>query len=150
MNTLNRIMLASLLSAPAFAEDILIPVVPVPVEAVAPAASQTQMRRGAELMTDSERTAQRDRMRSTTSTEERSALRQEQHTTMQQRASERGVSIPDAPAAGGQGLGNPYGQGRNTGTATGGGQGRGQGGGQGQGAMGGGQGGGQGRGGRGR
>ncbi len=155
MKTLNRIMLATLplLAGHALAEDVVVPV--IPTETTAATQAQTQLRRGAELMTDAERTAQRDRMRSATSTEERSALRTEQHTQMQQRATERGVSIPDTPAAGGQGMGNPYGQGRSQGASSGG-QGQGRGGNMG--GMGGGQrqgggqgmGGGQGRGGRGR
>ncbi len=149
MKTLNRIMLATLplLAGHVLAEEVVVPV--TPVEAVTPTQSQTQLRRGTEIMTDTERTAQRDRMRSATSTDERAALRTEQHTQMQQRATERGLTLPDQPASG-QGMGNPYGQGRSQGASSGG-QGQGRGGNMGgMGGGQGGQGGGQGRGGRGR
>jgi len=149
MEILKRIMLVSLplLAGHTFAEDVVVPA--APVEAVMPTQSQSQLRRGAELMTDAERSAQRDRMRSATSAEERSTLRAEQHSQMQQRASERGVNIPDAPLAGGQGMGNPYGAGRRQGASSGG---QDQGGSGNMNGMGGGrgQGGGPGRGGRGR
>lgn len=56
---------------------------------------------GSQLMTQSERDAYRSKMRSLSTTREREELRAQHHTEMQQRAKERGVTLPDEPPAGG-------------------------------------------------
>jgi hypothetical protein len=44
-------------------------------------------------------------MRSTTTQEERNTLRLEHHKKMQERAKEKGVTLPDTPPANGAGMG---------------------------------------------
>lgn len=71
---------------------------------------QTQLRDqdqiyGSQLMTEQERIEHRNRMRSMKSNEEREAYRLEHHKKMQARAKERGVTLPDEPAARGHMMG---------------------------------------------
>jgi Spy/CpxP family protein refolding chaperone len=54
-------------------------------------------------MTPQERAEHRDKMRSLKTAEERQKFREEHHKQMEQRAKERGVTLPDAPR--GPGLG---------------------------------------------
>ena len=56
---------------------------------------------GSQLMTQKERSAYRARMRAAKTVEEREQIRNEHHALMQQRAKERGVTLPDMPPAGG-------------------------------------------------
>jgi hypothetical protein len=56
---------------------------------------------GSQLMTQKERNAYRARMRAAKTVEEREKIRNEHHALMQQRAKERGVTLPDMPPAGG-------------------------------------------------
>lgn len=56
---------------------------------------------GSRLMTPQERLEYRNKMRSLKTPEERQALRLEHHQAMQARARERGITLPDAPPAGG-------------------------------------------------
>lgn len=83
--------------------------------------AQNRQTAGRTMMTDEERNAQRAKMRSTTSQEERNKVRAEQHEKMKLRAKEKGVTVPDNPPAQGQGGG--------MGSGIGGGQGGGMGGG---------------------
>jgi len=53
--------------------------------------------RGRDFMTPEERAEQQERMRSTTSEEERKALRDENHEKVKERAHDRGVELPDKP-----------------------------------------------------
>lgn len=66
---------------------------------------------GWELMTVKEREEHRNKMRSLKTEEERTAYRMEHHKKMQQRAKERGVTIPEVPAVRGSGAGRGAGQG---------------------------------------
>ena len=61
---------------------------------------------GAQLMTQQERDAHRNKMRSAKTHEEQQRIRNEHHEQMKVRAKERGVTLPDAPPAGrGPGMG---------------------------------------------
>lgn len=52
---------------------------------------------GSQLMTQQERLEHRERMRTMQTNEQRETYRQEHHKKMQERAQERGVTIPDDP-----------------------------------------------------
>lgn len=66
---------------------------------------------GSQLMTQQERNEYRTKMRSLRTAQERERFRLEHHERMQERARERGVTLPDMPPArGGRGMG-PGGQG---------------------------------------
>lgn len=56
---------------------------------------------GSQLMTRQERIEHRNQLRAAKTLEERERIRAEHHTRMQERARERGVSLPDAPPTGG-------------------------------------------------
>jgi hypothetical protein len=60
---------------------------------------------GSQLMTPQERAEYRAKMRSLKTPEEREAFRQEHHRLMQERAGERGLTLPDIPPARGGGMG---------------------------------------------
>jgi hypothetical protein len=60
---------------------------------------------GSQLMTQQERVEYRNQMRSTRTQEERNTLRLEHHKKMQERAKEKGVTLPDTPPANGAGMG---------------------------------------------
>jgi hypothetical protein len=60
---------------------------------------------GSQLMTRQERMEYRNQMRSTKTQEERNTLRLEHHKKMQERAKEKGVTLPDTPPANGAGMG---------------------------------------------
>lgn len=57
---------------------------------------------GYDLMTEQERIAYRNQMRTLATEQEREAFRKQHHALMQQRARERGVKIPDEPGSMGQ------------------------------------------------
>ncbi len=68
---------------------------------------------GRQLMTEQEQLEQRARMRAAKTEEEREQIRAEHHERMQERAQERGLSLPDQPMArGGMGPGAGRGAGR--------------------------------------
>ncbi|MCB1916852.1 MAG: hypothetical protein KDG52_14190 [Rhodocyclaceae bacterium] len=85
-----------------------------PVLAADPPAGQAaQPLYGHQLMTEQERVAQMERMRAARTEQEREQIREEHHRLMQQRAQERGVTLPDQPMMGGGGMGRGgMGQGR--------------------------------------
>lgn len=60
---------------------------------------------GSQLMTTQERREYRQRMRTMKTQEERDQFRLEHHTRMQDRATERGLSLPSSPPMQGTGLG---------------------------------------------
>jgi hypothetical protein len=60
---------------------------------------------GSQLMTRQERIEYRNKMRNLKTPEERDAFRLEHHKLMQQRAKERGLTLPDEPPAGGARMG---------------------------------------------
>ena len=60
---------------------------------------------GAQLMTQQERLEYRNQMRLLKTEEERIAFRAEHHKKMQERAKERGVTLPETPPARGAGMG---------------------------------------------
>jgi hypothetical protein len=62
---------------------------------------------GRHLMTEEEREAHRQEMRSKTSAEERERARKEHHEQMKERAREQGIELPEKPPAGGRGPGGP-------------------------------------------
>jgi hypothetical protein len=74
---------------------------------------------GWELMSVKERAEHRKKMLSLKTEQERTAYRQEHHKLMQQRAKEKGVSIPDMPAQGGFGPGAGAGAGAGQGAGGG-------------------------------
>lgn len=95
---------------------------------------QTQERiYGSQLMTDQERNEYRNRIGSANTEEERNQIRNEHHQRMQQRAKERGLSLPDEPPAkgghmgGGKGMGPGGGMGNGGGMSPSGGMGSGKG-----------------------
>ncbi|HEX6007847.1 MAG TPA: hypothetical protein VFY80_07775, partial [Burkholderiales bacterium] len=81
---------------------------------------------GSQMMTQQERDQYQQRMRTATTAEERERIRAEHHARMQERAKQRGMSLPDQPPAagprGGMGPGSGYGPG--SGGGYGGGRGR--------------------------
>jgi hypothetical protein len=87
---------------------------------------------GSQLMTRQERIEYRNQMRAMKTQEERNAFRLEHHKQMQERARERGVTLPDTPPAAGGGMGpggggmGPGGGGMGPGGGMGGGGGRGR------------------------
>lgn len=60
---------------------------------------------GSQLMTRQERMEYRNQMRALNTQEERNAFRLEHHQRMQERAQERGLTLPDAPPVMGGGMG---------------------------------------------
>lgn len=97
---------------------------------------------GQQLMSEQERAEHREKMRSLRTEQEREAYRQEHHERMQQRAEERGVTLPDEPGqrgkgmnqsqqkkgmGQGKGMGHEKGRGMDKGQGMGGGKGSGQG-----------------------
>lgn len=80
-----------------------------PAEKQAPASKS--MMYGHQLMTDAERTEYRAKMRALKTPQEREAFRAEHHKLMQERAKERGVTLPDMPAHQGMGKGMHQGMG---------------------------------------
>ncbi|MBK6402257.1 MAG: hypothetical protein IPP18_11560 [Rhodocyclaceae bacterium] len=70
------------------------------------AAAETQQQvYGSQLMTRQERIDYRNQMRLLKTEEERIAFRAEHHKKMQERAKERGVTLPETPPARGAGMG---------------------------------------------
>nr|WP_320114884.1 hypothetical protein [uncultured Desulfuromonas sp.] len=78
-------------------------------------AQQQQQIYGSQLMTQQERMEYRAKMRAAKTAEERQQIRQEHHALMQQRAKDRGVTLPEEPPAQGMmrgsGMGRGYGMG---------------------------------------
>ena len=92
----------------------------------APTQAQTQQRiYGSQFMTVQERNDYRQQMRALQNQQEREQFRSEHHTKMQERAKERGLTLPDPmPAQGkgaGQRAGNAPGMGAGPGQVPGGG-----------------------------
>lgn len=75
---------------------------------------------GSQLMTPEERAAHRKTMRGMKTAEEREAFRAEHHRLMQERAKERGVTLPDTPPPRGMGMGAGGGLGMGRGMGPGG------------------------------
>jgi hypothetical protein len=70
----------------------------------APAQTQAQQRiYGSQLMTAQERNEHQQRMRELKTREEREQFRKEHHAKMQERAKERGITLPDEPPMKGRG-----------------------------------------------
>lgn len=82
---------------------------------------------GSQLMTEQERNEYRNRIRSANNEEERNQIRNEHHERMQQRAKERGLSLPDEPPAKGGHMGQGKGKGASGGMGSGSGMGAGKG-----------------------
>ena len=82
---------------------------------------------GSQLMTQQERLEYRERLRNTHTQQEREQLRLQHHREMQERARERGVTLPDTPRRS-TGPGPGAGPGAGPGPGTGGGMGGGMGG----------------------
>lgn len=79
---------------------------------------------GSQLMTNQERVEYRNRMRAAKTAEEREQIRLEHHKQMQERAKERGVTLPDVPPprGAGRGMGPGAGMGGGAGPGMGGGR----------------------------
>ncbi len=69
-------------------------------QAAKPAAKKAPPIYGSQMMTQQERNEYRARMRAAKTREERDAARAEHHKAMQERAKERGVTLPDQPRTG--------------------------------------------------
>lgn len=79
-----------------------------------PAPKKTQAKEqiyGSQLMTQQERDAYRAKMRSAKTQAERDQIRAEHHAAMQERAKEKGVTLPDQPRGPRQGQGAGPGKG---------------------------------------
>jgi hypothetical protein len=83
------------------------------------AQDQGQQVYGWQLMTAEERAKHRQTMRSLNTFEEREAYRLEHHKMMQQRAHEKGITLPDAPMQRGKGMGPGGGRGMGPGMGKG-------------------------------
>ncbi len=64
---------------------------------ISTAQAQQEQIYGSQMMTERERSKLRDQMRAATSNEERERIRWEHHQKMQERAKERGVTLPNEP-----------------------------------------------------
>ena len=71
---------------------------------------------GWQLMTEQERMEHRAKMRSFKTEQEREAYRREHHKRMQERAREKGVTLPDEPQPRGKGMGKSGGGGQGMGS----------------------------------
>lgn len=60
---------------------------------------------GSQLMTQQERIEHRNKIRAAKTQMERDQIRAEHHAKMQERAKQRGITLPDMPPAGGMGGG---------------------------------------------
>jgi uncharacterized membrane protein YgcG len=69
------------------------------------AADQDEQIYGSQLMTQQERTEYHAKMRVVKTVQEREQIRKEHHEQMQERAKERGVTLPDEPPGRGGGMG---------------------------------------------
>ena len=69
------------------------------------AADQDEQIYGSQLMTQQERTEYHAKMRTAKTTQEREQIRKEHHEQIQERAKERGVTLPDEPPGRGGGMG---------------------------------------------
>jgi hypothetical protein len=77
--------------------------------------TQTQKQKqvyGSQLMTKQERAEYQAKMRAAKTPEEQEKIRNEHHARMQERAKERGVTLPDEPPAKGGGMGPGGGMGQ--------------------------------------
>lgn len=104
---------------------LLVPAVSIAAEgeqSQKPARKQAQERvYGSQLMTRQERAEYRAKMRSLKTREEREAFRMEHHKKMQERAKEKGLTLPDEPPAMGGRMGPGGGMGSGGGMKPGGG-----------------------------
>jgi hypothetical protein len=73
---------------------------------------------GSELMTQQERTEYQARMRTAKSDQELDQLRKAHHVQMQERAKQRGMTLPDEPPVQGKGQGPRYGNPPGAGSAS--------------------------------
>ena len=89
------------------------------VQAQSPTRTQAQTQDlvyGSQLMATQERNENQQRMRELKTQQERDQFRSEQHSKMQDRARQRGMSLPDAPPSQGKGAGMGPGSGRGMGS----------------------------------
>jgi hypothetical protein len=102
MKNLRLMAVASLVSALGLPMSVALAQTPAPT----PSKTEAQERvYGSQLMTVQERNEYRQRMRELKTQTERMQFRTEHHARMQERAKERGLTLPDAPPAQGQGAG---------------------------------------------
>jgi len=99
----------------------------IPVAAPAFSADDQETIYGSQLMTKQERVEFRQKMRNAQTTEEREQLRLEHHAQMQERAKEKGLTLPDEPMPKGAGMGSGQGMGHGGGMGYGSGKGTGTG-----------------------
>lgn len=102
MKKLRLMALASLASVLGLPTSVALAQTPAPT----PTKTKVQERvYGSQLMTAPERNEYRQRMREFKTGDERVQFQKEHHVRMQERAKERGLTLPDAPPAQGQGAG---------------------------------------------
>lgn len=110
--------------AVSLASGTLSAVEPVRAQTQAQARQQVQEQiYGSQLMTEQERIEHRTTMRNLKTQQERDAYRLEHHKLMQERATARGVTLPDMPPQAGAGIGQGAGVGQRGGMGQGGGMG---------------------------
>ena len=98
--------------------------IPAAFAADPPAQNQAQEQiYGSQLMTPQERTEYQAKMRAAKTNEEREQIRAQHHEEMQERAKQRGMTLPDEPPARGMGGGMGGGMGPGGGMKPGGGMG---------------------------
>ena len=88
--------------------SLLLAVAPLPVNAETQTQTQeqtTQRAYGWQVMTEQERMEYQQQMRALSTEQERQQFREEHHKAMQERAKERGVTLPDEPIGPGPGGG---------------------------------------------
>ncbi|MDR9500848.1 MAG: hypothetical protein RI601_03550 [Desulfurivibrionaceae bacterium] len=107
--------LAAIISLPA---GLALAADPQPQESTTQTENQGEVY-GSQLMTQQERLEYRNRMQAAQSEEERQQIRNEHHKTMQERARKRGLTLPEAPPAGGGGMAPGGGMGGGMGTGGG-------------------------------
>lgn len=103
-----------------------------PLATVSLAQQNDQPVYGSQMMTDQERMEYRNKMMNAKTEQEREQIRAEHHVQMQERAKERGITLPENPPAD-KGMGSGMGTGKGMGTGSGMGTGKGMGSGSGMG-----------------
>ena len=107
----NPMTLSSLLvlllaaTSAAWAQDTATPVKEQAQEQKTKTVRQREQIYGSQLMTLKERNEHRAKLRAAKTEQEREQIRLEHHKQMQERAKERGVTLPDEPTPGGKGAG---------------------------------------------
>ena len=97
-------MVSTLVTALSLSAGFALAADPEPAKEQAQPTKQEQIY-GSQLMTPQEQSEHRAKMRAAKTAEEREQIRKEHHKLMQERAKERGVTLPDEPPVRGGGMG---------------------------------------------